>query len=517
MRKDNRKKIIKDFCKRAISMRSASIYGLLILLMSVALTGGMTSAWFATESDNKENIFTAGTINVEVESPSFSGTEGQIDNWEPGQTLKASYIFKNAGTKTMYLRASFEGFWEKYYHRNIAKVTAVHNNTEVIAYDSNYFYYGEFSPIYSPDYSPEATIGFFDDFIPGVLTFPVLQIETPFTDPTGGNSDSGTDDFNIPDSFNSDNCIPKQREEFIAYDYNQTNPGFFTSGLNDPELTSVRSTLGPTNAECDNFFKSKIDLGSGLIGDSYDHEENGFKATIYKYKDDNNIIRFAFITNYPVYHVYVKGGNTPQTSGVFYRYYPLNAKGVYSDCGLSQKKGGWSHITFYYCKPTDNPGVTIEKRIDNIDGDNFLTSVPPVFNYIVTNTGNVPLTDITVEDDKFGLIGMISYLPVGASEIITHYYNDWEIELLTSNVSFSLCDQGAGNFNPSDWVYHQGYFYYKKPIASDLDLELCVNVALDNAGIEYDGAQFILYSYFEAVQTTNSLVLDNWGLDPSQF
>jgi hypothetical protein len=511
--KDGKNRIA-NFSRRALSLRSGFVYGLFALLLAVALLSGLTSAWFVTESDNTENLFTAGTIDVEVESPSFSGTEGQIDNWEPGQSLKTRYTFINAGTKTMYLRASFEGFWKKYYHRNIAKVTAIHNNTEVIAYDSNYFYYGDFSPGYSPDYSPEATVGFSDDFIPGALTFPVTQVDSSVFGTPDGPFDGGDDDFSFPDQFNSDDCIKKDREEIIAWDYNLISNDFFTPGLNDPNIEDVQAEFGPDVDECSSFFKSKMDDEEADVNVTYYHEDGDFKVMIYKYTDNQGITRLAFIANYPVYHVYVKGGNNSETSGVFYRYYPLNEKGVYSDCGLSQKNGGWSHITFYYCQPSDDPKITIEKQISNIDSDNNLTSVPPVFNYIINNTGNVPLTDITVEDDKFGLIGTISYLPVGASEVITYYYNDWDIELPTTNVSFSLCDQVSGSFNPSDWVYHNGYFYYLKPIASNLELELCLNVTLDSAGLEYDGAQFVLYSYFEAVQTTNGLVLNNWADNP---
>ena len=76
---------------------------------------------------------------------------------------------------------------------------------------------------------------------------------------------------------------------------------------------------------------------------------DGFRVTIYKGMDDENDIVFAFDSNYPIFHVFAKGG---PDEGNLYSYYPTYPNGVYNDCGLKQSdQGGWSHIAFYYCVP----------------------------------------------------------------------------------------------------------------------------------------------------------------------
>jgi LPXTG-motif cell wall-anchored protein len=96
----------------------------------------------------------------------------------------------------------------------------------------------------------------------------------------------------------------------------------------------------------------KVDRNQYQIpnGTTYTNTD-GFAVTIYK-KQVSGKYYFAFVSNYPVFHVYAKGGNQ---GGNLYSYYPTYQSGVYSDCGLSQPGGNWSHIAFYYCRPAPPP------------------------------------------------------------------------------------------------------------------------------------------------------------------
>lgn len=67
--------------------------------------------------------------------------------------------------------------------------------------------------------------------------------------------------------------------------------------------------------------------------------------------------------------------------------------------------------------------IDIEKTTNNEDADTptgpmIVVGAPVLWEYIVTNTGNVPLTDVVVEDDILGIIGTIS-LAAGESATLT--------------------------------------------------------------------------------------------------
>jgi hypothetical protein len=66
------------------------------------------------------------------------------------------------------------------------------------------------------------------------------------------------------------------------------------------------------------------------------------------------------------------------------------------------------------------PGLDLEKLVNGLDADTATGPIVPIgstvtFTYIVTNTGNVDLANITVADDKLGIICQIALLKVGES------------------------------------------------------------------------------------------------------
>ena len=67
-----------------------------------------------------------------------------------------------------------------------------------------------------------------------------------------------------------------------------------------------------------------------------------------------------------------------------------------------------------------NPSLTIVKTTNGDDGLTFLVGTPLTWSYLVTNNGDVPLTNITVSDDKFvDAICTIETLAAGASTTCT--------------------------------------------------------------------------------------------------
>ena len=70
-----------------------------------------------------------------------------------------------------------------------------------------------------------------------------------------------------------------------------------------------------------------------------------------------------------------------------------------------------------------DPSIDIEKLTNKHDADEptgpyIHVGDPVAWTYIVTNTGNVTLTDVVVTDDVLGYIGTIPSLPVGQSEFL---------------------------------------------------------------------------------------------------
>ncbi len=512
MAEKNYRSRIEYFSKQALSLRSGIIYGLFALLLAVALTGGMTNAWF-TSGDHMENKFTAGTLVVEATNLNAEQTE----RWQVGDCLENRYNITNKGTKKMYVRASFEGFWKRLYHRNTATATTSYNGQTITDSDQARYIFGKYGPSYSSTFTPEASQGFFDESSPVPSLFPYLWSGSSASSSTGSTSSTSSSSITVISAY-PDNCSGPLVAPVTGSALSVQYPDLFDNpALNDPEASKVKRYLGPQS--CDQFYSFKINSDQSGIpnGATYTDSATGFTVTIYK-KDISGKFYFAYRTNFPVYHIYAKGG---KNGGNFYLYYPTYNKGVYQDCGLSQPGGDWSHITFYYCVPPAKPSIELVKQVsvdggikwldaDEAFGPELIDSQPK-FRFWVANTGNVTLNNIVIEDNVFGYIGTIPSLASGASDgfIIDDKY--WDKVLETGNVMISLCD-GMDN-----WVKMGSYYYYLSPIESEQSVTLCVKVCLtDPTGAKYDGAQFALYSFFEAVQTTNGLVHQNWIPNPYQ-
>ena len=515
MAEKNNKNIIADFSKRTLSLRSGMVYGLFALLLAVALTGGMTSAWF-TSGDQTENTFTAGTLDLDV----TNSNEIQTGNWEIGECLENEYTITNSGSKKMYVRASFDGFWERLYHRNTATATALYNGQTIADSDQAHYDFAGYGPSYSSNFTPEASQGFFDDSNPSPSLFPYLWSASGAVSSNSNISNLNNVSAAVLTGYPAD-CTGPLVSPVTGSALSEQYPNLFRAGLNDPDADKVKQYLGPQS--CSQFYSFKINADQNGVpnGATYTDSTTGFTVTIYK-KTISGKQYFAYQTNYPIYHLYAKGGNQ---GGNFYRYYPTYSEGVYQDCGLSQPGGDWSHITFYYCVPPANPSLKLVKQVSVDGGVNWfdadetfgpeLIGHQPKFRFWITNTGNVTLNNIVIEDDVFGSIGTIPALAPGASDGFIIIGDYWNTVLDSGNVKITLCDSDHNGYIKNDWIKVGDYFYYRHALDSKQSVTLCVKVCLTGpTGAIYDGAQFIFYSYFEAVQTTNGLVHNNWANNP---
>ena len=522
MAEKNDRNRIANFSKRALSLRSGLVYGLFALLLAVALTGGMTSAWF-TSGDNTENTFTTGTLDIDATGPE---TATKLIS---GDCTQLNYSITNTGSKRSYVRARFEGMWRRSYHRNTAKAKVLYNNEWITATDSAYYSYGNFvyDPYTDPGSNPDP-VGFTDEIALPPIVFPSLSLNNAMSDYSASYLQ---EDANLiltaVTSGYPDPCTGPLVVPVLGSAY----PEYFPDG--NTQRDPIAGTL-PKPGSCTQLQSFKIDRDQSAIvdGKTYklgdDHVESSdpnskFEVTIYK---SNGNVYFAFNSNYPVYHVYAKGGSD---GGYFYMYYPTFVDGVYSDCGLSQHGGGWSHITFFYCVPPEDPSLTFKKFVSVDDGINWYDAntlleapvvdpdIAPQFKFVVENTGNVILTNIYVVDDYFGSINPISSLaPDAAWEFIVIDDNWKENQVLsTENISIKLCNNMT-NWLPQGPQLLGTFFYYNQVVVSGETVPLCILVCLDadKTGNEYDGAVFSLYAFFDAVQASNNLIDLNWPGHP---
>lgn len=87
-------------------MKAKLFLSLLTIVIAVALVGGATMAWFTDESGPIENVFTAGSIEIE------SGGKEKFENWNPGDSDIYQFCVENTGSKDARVRLNMsEGRW----------------------------------------------------------------------------------------------------------------------------------------------------------------------------------------------------------------------------------------------------------------------------------------------------------------------------------------------------------------------------------------------------------------------
>ena len=83
---------------------------MLVILFVIAASLGATMAWFTAESDPLENVFTAGTVEIEAGEVWEYGEEGH-PNWNPGDCTDKQFTVTNTGTKGIMIRGMISSQW----------------------------------------------------------------------------------------------------------------------------------------------------------------------------------------------------------------------------------------------------------------------------------------------------------------------------------------------------------------------------------------------------------------------
>lgn len=89
---------------------------LLVIGMTLAAIAGGTLAWFTAEANIDDNIFTAGTLEIEADE-SWEYEDTGVENWNPGDCTDKEVTVRITGTKRAYLRMQFNDGW----YENIAE------------------------------------------------------------------------------------------------------------------------------------------------------------------------------------------------------------------------------------------------------------------------------------------------------------------------------------------------------------------------------------------------------------
>jgi len=497
-------------------------FGIVMTFIAAVSMFGTTYAWFTGSSITLENIFTAGTVEIEaVDISGLNGTGSDTDIVSPGDTLEKTYEITNTGSKSIYVRARFEGYWERIYHKNTATATATFNGIEVTDSDVAHFYYENEEP--APGPVTGTSVGFTNNYF---LANP-LKVETNSNHNTSSDTSSNFDN-NLLHNINMTNSLslsdyPDPCDGPKVVPISGDDVSALINHPPDPDPTLLESPVG-----CD-LIVFKVEGDQDDIGNGDQFFNNGFEVTIYKKEIDGKYY-FAFESNYPVYHLYAKGGNQ---EGNLYQYYPGYEDGVYTDCGLSQPGGDWSHITFYYCEPPDDPELKLTKEVLLDGGDSWQDaeqspgpklddpSIIPMFRFVVENTGNVTLSNIEVVDDVLDLnpddedstSWIISQLAPGETAELEIDYVEWTELISMNNIQVELCED-MENWVPEGLQDLGTYFYHTEVLKAQGDgtyqVTLCVNITFEDDGSYYDGTEFTLYSFFEAVQASNDIILENW-------
>ena len=124
------------------------------------------------------------------------------------------------------------------------------------------------------------------------------------------------------------------------------------------------------------------------------------------------------------------------------------------------------------------PGITIDKSTNGQDADtapgpSLTVGDPITWTYVVSNTGNVTLTNITVTDSDLGPVGTISSLAPGASQTLT--MTGTAVSGQYANTGTASVTFGGTTYTDSDDSHYVG-------VGADLSLTKSVDNADPNEG-----------------------------------
>ncbi len=120
----------------------------------------------------------------------------------------------------------------------------------------------------------------------------------------------------------------------------------------------------------------------------------------------------------------------PGVSTAFYYTAPWALGTHRNQATVTSAFGVSDHSSAYYTGVEAAPSITLQKYVspdggatwedaEFPPGPTIYSDVSPQFMFVVTNVGNVPLTDITVKDSAYGVIGLVPTLAAGHKAVFT--------------------------------------------------------------------------------------------------
>jgi len=121
-------------------MKTKILMSVLAIGLAIALIGGATMAWFTDRVEMEPAVFTAGTVEIDVDGP-FDGESDELQAFEannvnPGDNYKVKWVIENAGTKQAEIRVNLEKEWyidEENYAVSGARIERLKEEYEVLS------------------------------------------------------------------------------------------------------------------------------------------------------------------------------------------------------------------------------------------------------------------------------------------------------------------------------------------------------------------------------------------------
>ncbi len=90
-------------------MKRSIVVSLLIIVLAVAALGGGTLAWFTASAEIKDNVFTAGTL--EIGAGESWDEDFKVENWNPGDCTEKKVELAVKGSKRAFIRVLITEKW----------------------------------------------------------------------------------------------------------------------------------------------------------------------------------------------------------------------------------------------------------------------------------------------------------------------------------------------------------------------------------------------------------------------
>jgi len=134
-------------------MKKRIAISMFVVLLVTAAMGGATMAWFTDQAEIEQNVFEAGTVELDATDNFDAATANStLENWNPGDCSDKEITIEYTGSKNAFLRMQITEEWSgitgdsddengEYYERNAPNVTWEGWDDENWLYYEEWWYY----------------------------------------------------------------------------------------------------------------------------------------------------------------------------------------------------------------------------------------------------------------------------------------------------------------------------------------------------------------------------------------